>query len=139
MSADLSTNITKQLTGSVLVVDDNEINRFFMKKLLMRWGISVDFAENGEIAVSKVQSNKYNLVLMDIHMPVLNGTEAASTIRKCNNGQFADLPIIALTASILQDDINDIYESGMNDYIAKPFNQEDLYQKLATIINKQVI
>lgn len=125
----------KQLAGNVLVVDDNEINRFFMRKLLSRWGITVDFAENGEIAVSKVQTNNYDMVLMDVHMPVLNGTEATEIIRNHNNGKFKALPIIALTASILQEDVDEIFASGMDDYISKPFNHEELYKKLSDILN----
>jgi len=124
------------LTGRVLVVEDNEINRFLVNKLLSTWGIDVEFAENGQIAVQKVISNPYNVVLMDIHMPVMDGYEAARAIRTHNNGEFKKLPIIALTASVMQRDLDEIMVSGMDGYIIKPFVQAELRLKLSTLLNE---
>ncbi len=131
------TESEKQLSGNVLVVDDNEINRFIIKKLLAKWGITPDFAENGQVAVDKVEAKQYDVVLMDIHMPVLNGIEATGIIRQSRNGQFKKLPIIALTASVMQNDIDEISKSGMTDYISKPFVPAELHAKLATILEEE--
>lgn len=126
----------KQLSGHVLIAEDNEINRFVMKKLLNRWGITSDFAENGEIAVEKIKSTRYDIVFMDIRMPVLDGIKATRIIRDMNNGQFKDLPIFALTATIVKQEIQEIIDSGMNDYISKPFVPTELFGKLAAILDK---
>lgn len=126
----------KQLSGTVLAVDDNEINHFIIKKTLTKWGLKVDIAENGQEAIDKLSVGHYDLVLMDIHMPVMDGRQATEIIRSLNNGQYKDLPIIALTATVITQDIEDILKSGMNDYITKPFVIEELFLKLTTILNK---
>lgn len=121
---------TQQLKGTVLVADDNKINCFLARKVLSKWGIDVEFAENGKVAVEKVLENKYNLVLMDIQMPEMDGYEATEKIRSLADGAFKDLPIIALTASILAGDMDNISKAGMNGYLLKPFNPEDLYSTI---------
>ncbi len=118
------------LGSFILVVDDNEINRLLVDKMLAKWGISVDFAENGEIALQKVQKHSYDMVLMDLHMPVMNGMDSTIAIRKLSGDYYSNLPIIALTASILTHEMNKIYECGMNDYILKPFIPDNLYRKI---------
>jgi PAS domain S-box-containing protein len=118
------------LGSFILVVDDNEINRLLVDKMLAKWGISVDFAENGEIALQKVQKNIYDLVLMDLHMPVMGGIDSTIAIRKLDGDYYTHLPIIALTASILTHEMDKIYECGMNDYILKPFIPDNLYRKI---------
>lgn len=123
-----------QLSGRVLVVEDNEINQFFLKKLFKKWGLSGEFVENGLQAVEKVTENQYDAVLMDIQMPVMGGIEATSIIRTICNGMYRDLPIIALTASIMDQDKADIMNSGMNAYITKPFVPQDLYAKLSVVL-----
>ena len=122
------------LTGNILVVEDNEINRFVVNKLLSTWGIHVEFAENGQVAVEKVIAGSYDIILMDVHMPVMNGFEAARTIRGYNKGQFKSLPIIALTASVMQKDLDEIMLSGMNGYIIKPFVQAELRLKISDLL-----
>lgn len=127
----LSTKKEKgQSAGLILVVDDSEINRYVTHKLLSQWGFDVELADNGQIAVEMVTVKPYDLILMDIHMPVLDGFKAAKAIRAHNNGEFSDLPIIALTASIFERDIEEISRSGMTDYIAKPFVPKELKQKV---------
>ncbi|WP_256012705.1 PAS domain S-box protein [Desertivirga xinjiangensis] len=122
--------ITQQLKGTVLVADDNQINCFLARKVLSKWGIDVEFAENGKVAVEKVLKKNYNLVLMDIQMPEMDGFEATDKIRKLAGGSYRDLPIIALTASISSADVENIGKAGMNDYLLKPFNPGDLYSKI---------
>ena len=119
-----------QLT--VLVVDDNQINRLLINKVLTKWGATIEFAENGEEAIEKLESNhQIDVVLMDIHMPVMGGIEATQIIRSKDEPFYQQLPIIALTASMLNSEINEIENSGMNDYILKPFDPKGLYDKLA--------
>ena len=134
MSATEAPETGTQLKGNVLVVDDNEINRFLIKKILGKWGLSLDFAENGQLAVEKVLNKSFDILLMDIQMPVLNGLEATRAIRE--NESYKDLPIIAITATILQDDLDDIKAAGMNDFITKPFVPAELYDKLKSLLRK---
>ncbi len=116
---------------TVLVVDDNQINRLLINKVLTKWGASIEFAENGEEAIEKLETNhQIDVVLMDIHMPVMGGIEATQIIRSKEDAFYQQLPIIALTASMLNSEINEIENSGMNDYILKPFDPKGLYDKL---------
>jgi PAS domain S-box-containing protein len=128
-------NNNKVETGlqlNVLVVDDNQINRLLINKVLGKWGANVEFAENGLEAVNKIESRlDLDVVLMDIHMPVMGGLEATEIIRAKSESYFQQLPIIALTASMLNSEVNEIVRAGMNDYILKPFDPKDLYEKLA--------
>ena len=103
-----------------------------MNKILSKWGATADFAENGSQAVEKVENNRnYDVVLMDIYMPEMGGVEATSIIRSKEEPYFKDLPIIALTASMLISEVNEMAAAGMNDYILKPFDPKNLYQKLS--------
>lgn len=132
----LSTKKEKDPSGGlILVVDDSEINRYVANKLLTQWGFKVDVADNGQIAVEMIATKRYDLILMDLHMPVLDGFKASKVIRAYNNGEFNELPIVALTASIFEKDIEEISRSGMTDYIAKPFVPEELKQKLTEILS----
>jgi PAS domain S-box-containing protein len=126
-----SNNVETGLNISVLVVDDNQINRLLINKILTKWGATIDFAENGVQAVNKVETNKYDVVLMDIHMPEMGGLEATQIIRNKPEPYFKQLPIIALTASMLTSQMGDIGNAGMNDYILKPFEPKILFEKLS--------
>jgi len=117
---------------NVLVVDDNNINRLLINKVLTRWGATADFAENGVQAVDKVTTNQnYDVVLMDVYMPEMGGIEATQVIRATPGAYFQQLPIIALTASMLSSERTQIDESGMNDFILKPFDPQKLFEKLS--------
>jgi PAS domain S-box-containing protein len=117
---------TSQL--NVLLVEDNDINRLYAKSILKNWQCFIDIAENGLVAIEKVKNNFYDVVLMDIQMPVMDGYEATKAIRSMQtNGK---LPIIALTANATQRDVEKCLDAGMNDYLPKPFTPEDLYHKL---------
>jgi CheY-like chemotaxis protein len=126
-----NTNVETGLNIKVLVVDDNQINRLLINKILTKWGATIDFAENGLQAVSKVEANKYDVVLMDIHMPEMGGLEATQVIRSKSDPYFQELPIIALTASMLNSQMGEIGVAGMNDYILKPFEPKTLFDKLS--------
>lgn len=121
------------LSGNVLVVDDNEINRLLASKILAKWGVQVDFAENGQIALEKAQMNNYDLILMDIHMPVMDGLEASKAIRKLE-GHHSRVPIIALTASLFANELKTISECGIDGVVIKPFVPIDLYNKIKTFL-----
>ena len=128
----INITVETELQLNILVVDDNQINRLLINKVLGKWGATVDFAENGLEAVAKIESKAdYDVVLMDIHMPVMGGLEATEIIRGKNESYFQQLPIIALTASMLTSEVNEIIRSGMNDYILKPFDPKGLHDKLA--------
>jgi PAS domain S-box-containing protein len=129
------TNHNKVETGlniNVLVVDDNQINRLLINKVLKKWGATADFAENGQEAIDKLEQQKnFDVVLMDIHMPVMGGLEATGVIRSKTDPYFQQLPIIALTASMLSNQMGQIEDAGMNDYILKPFDPKTLFEKLS--------
>lgn len=121
-----------ELSINVLIVDDNVINRLLLNKLLSKWGASSDYAENGREAVEKVESNRnYDVVLMDIYMPEMTGIEATQVIRGIKGAYFQELPIIALTASMLTNEMTEIENAGMNDYVLKPFEPSVLFDKLS--------
>jgi CheY-like chemotaxis protein len=116
----------------VLVVDDNNINRLLINKVLSKWGATTDFAENGLQAVEKITANRsYDVVLMDVYMPEMGGIEATQLIRAKQEPYFQQLPIIALTASMLTSEREEIEQSGMNDFILKPFDPQKLFEKLS--------
>jgi CheY-like chemotaxis protein len=117
---------------NVLVVDDNQINRLLMNKVISKWGATADFAENGLQAVEKITQNRnYDVVLMDVYMPEMGGIEATQVIRAKDEPYFKQLPIIALTASMLSTEREQIDAAGMNDYVLKPFDPKALFDKLS--------
>jgi PAS domain S-box-containing protein len=131
-SSSNNNNVDTGLKINVLVVDDNQINRLLINKILKKWGADADFAENGIEAVHKIEANRgYNVVLMDIHMPEMGGLEATQIIRSKQEPYFQQLPIIALTASMLSNQIGEIGKAGMNDFVLKPFDPKTLYDKLS--------
>jgi CheY-like chemotaxis protein len=109
----------------VLLVEDNEINQEVAIGQLEDAEIDVDLAENGEIAVRMVQEKEYDLVLMDMQMPVMDGIEATRVIR--SDPRFETLPIIAMTANAMAADRDRCLEAGMNDHIAKPIDPDQLF------------
>lgn len=114
---------------SVLLVEDNDINRLYASSILKIWDCKIDMAENGFVAVEKIKNENYDIVLMDIQMPVMDGFEATKAIRS-SKSPMSEVPIIALTANATQKDVDQCLSSGMNDCITKPFTPEDLYSVL---------
>jgi len=124
-----------QLSGKeVLLVEDNQFNFIIAQKFLEKWGMKVDHVENGELVMTALAQKEYDLVLMDLQMPVMDGYIAAGKIRK-SDAPFSKVPIIALTASALMDVSNRVKEAGMNDYVSKPFNPNDLQTKILRTIH----
>lgn len=127
---------TKNLSGlKVLVVEDNEVNQFLAKSLLEQWGIEVTVAVNGAEGVQKVAENDYDLVFMDIQMPVKNGLDATVEIRSMSDLRKRSVPIIALTANALKGEEDKYFEAGMNNYLIKPFKEKELLAALHSTLN----
>lgn len=116
--------------GRVLVAEDNEVNQLVIRDLLENLGVEVDMASNGAEAVQQCRRQAYDLVLMDIQMPIMDGFEAAKVIRSFN----AQLPIIALSAAVMQQDKRLSVEAGMQGHLAKPIDMELLTATLATYL-----
>lgn len=116
----------------ILLVEDNQMNIMVASKFLHKWKLEVDVALNGLEGVGKVLSNPYDLILMDLQMPLLDGYQATRQIREKNK----DIPIIALTASALLRVRKDVQAAGMNDYITKPFDPQELKRKIAHHLSK---
>ncbi|GAA4105221.1 response regulator [Mucilaginibacter panaciglaebae] len=127
-------NSDKLSNVRMLIAEDNPVNVMLMKKLLSKWGIIPTIAENGECAVELVQYGNFDIILMDLQMPVMNGFDAAKEIRNIRDHQKSSIPIIALTASALFDIRERVYESGMNDYVSKPFKPNELFEKIQTLV-----
>jgi CheY-like chemotaxis protein/HPt (histidine-containing phosphotransfer) domain-containing protein/anti-sigma regulatory factor (Ser/Thr protein kinase) len=115
--------------ASILLVEDNDINRLYAGSILKMWGCPFDTAENGEVAIEKFKNSHFDLILMDIQMPVMDGFETTKVIRQWNN-EKSKIPIVALTANATQRDIDKCISLGMNDCLTKPFTQEDLLKVL---------
>ncbi|WPP52810.1 response regulator [Catalinimonas niigatensis] len=121
----------------LLLVDDNHANRIVASNFLSKMGVRVDFAENGEQAVHIVQNQEFDIVLMDLQMPIMDGYEATQAIRKLGD-TYKDLPIIALTADVVSDVRQKVFDSGMNDYLSKPFKPEQLNTTIAKNLKLEV-
>jgi PAS domain S-box-containing protein len=117
----------------VLVVEDIALNQLLMKTLLDDFGFERDIASNGKIAIEKLQAKTYDIILMDLQMPEMNGFEATEYIRNTLNSK---IPIIALTADVTTVDLAKCKEVGMNDYIAKPVDERLLYSKIVGLVKK---
>ncbi len=124
-----STRSLQLQNASILLVEDNDINRLYAGSILKMWGCPFDTAENGEVALEKHKNTHFDLILMDIQMPVMDGFEATKVIRQWPN-EKGKVPIVALTANATQRDIDKCITLGMNDCLTKPFTQEDLLKIL---------
>jgi len=132
-----TTNIEEfNISGTkVLLVEDNVMNRELAIHFLKEWGVEYDTAKNGDLGVSKVKHNNYDLILMDLSMPVMDGYQAANKIRLLEDDK-ARIPILAMTANAFKNDIDKCFEVGMNDHISKPFKSEELKIKIYQLVNK---
>ena len=121
----------------ILLVEDNELNREIATEILEEEGIIIDTAEDGDIAVEKMHhaaEGQYDLILMDIQMPRMNGYEATQAIRKLSNPYAAEIPIIAMTANAFDEDKQNAFAAGMNGHIAKPIDVAKLLNTLSEIL-----
>jgi CheY-like chemotaxis protein len=116
----------------LLVAEDVEINREIIITLLEDTGISIDCAENGKEAVEIVAAapDKYDMIMMDVQMPKMDGFEATRLIRGLTAQRLKNLPIIAMTAHVFKSDVEECIKSGMNDHIGKPIDIDDVLKKL---------
>ena len=132
--AELETNLigldTPVKNIKVLVVEDMPLNQLLMKTILDDFGFERDIADNGKIAIEKLQTESYDIILMDLQMPVMNGFEATEYIRNTMN---LKIPIIALTADVTTVDLGKCKVVGMDDYIAKPIDEKLLFNKIVEL------
>ena len=127
----------KSLKGiKILVAEDNTLNVLVIRKFLMKWDVLFEIAENGKVAVEMAEANCYDLILMDLQMPVMNGFDAARAIRDSENSLNKDIPIYALSASAGVDIKQKIIKHGLNGLICKPFNPVELYVTLSKIVHQ---
>lgn len=117
----------------ILIVEDNELNNLIVERFLTKWGFQHDNAENGKLALEKVKQAHYDLILLDLEMPVMNGYETTTAIRKLD-GEKSKTPILALSASAMQDVQEKIFNLGMNGFVLKPFNPIELRRKIEEIL-----
>lgn len=124
-------------TGRILLVEDIEMNQEIAVAILSEAGYCTEVAENGQIAVDMIKNSDpgyYQLVLMDIQMPVMNGYEATQAIRKLENKELASIPILAMSANAFEEDKQEAIKSGMNGHIAKPIDVKNLFDTLSEIL-----
>jgi len=129
---DSESDVVHELAGitgaSILLVEDNVLNQEVALGLLGDAGFTIDVASNGQESLDKLAKHKYDLVLMDVQMPVMDGLTATKEIRKSR--KFAKLPIVAMTANAMKQDYDMCIAAGMNDHVAKPIDPDDLFRKL---------
>ncbi|UGS21733.1 tetratricopeptide repeat-containing hybrid sensor histidine kinase/response regulator [Flavobacterium cyclinae] len=131
ITIDHNVNIEILNKKNILLVEDNKINQMITQKMLEKRGISCKIIDNGEDAIHEIKDNNYDLILMDVHLPGINGTEATSEIRKFNT----QTPIIALTAISLNENREMLLSYGMNEVITKPFEPEHFYNVITKYLS----
>jgi CheY-like chemotaxis protein len=126
-------NLNYNIPGNkkILLVEDVEMNQFLASKKIESWGVRVDIAQNGKIAVEMMKHEVYDLVLMDIQMPEMDGLEATMHIRSMTDSKKAAIPIVALTANVLKGDGDRYIAAGMNGYLSKPFDEHKLFNMIS--------
>jgi PAS domain S-box-containing protein len=116
---------------SVLLCEDNILNQHLIKNIIRKFGYKLDIANNGQEGITLLEQNQYDVILMDIQMPIKDGYETAIHIRK---ELKLDVPIIAMTANFLEGEQQKCLEKGMNSYLSKPFKQQDLHEKIIELV-----
>jgi PAS domain S-box-containing protein len=122
----------------VLIVEDNVVNQYLLSKILRDWEVLVDVVDNGRKAVDIFKERDFDLILMDTHMPEMNGYEAAKTIRMDFDEPKRSVPIISLSAASFDHEQQEAIDAGMNDVLPKPYLAIDLYQKMKKLLNPGV-
>ena len=127
-----ATDSMMDLAGKrILVAEDNKINFFVANKFLESWGVIVTHVENGALALEEIKRQEFDLILMDLHMPVMDGIEATRAIRNSTDRKISQIPIVALTAAVMSEAHDKIENLAINDYVLKPFKPKDLYDRIA--------
>ncbi|MDH5975978.1 response regulator [Vibrio splendidus] len=129
--------VAASFSGKVLVVEDSRVNQQVAKMMLKKLGFEVDIADNGEIGVEKFQANEYEMIFMDCQMPVLDGFEATKQIRALEEGSSKHIPIVALTANVVQRDKHLCFDVGMDEFLPKPVNQGKLREIVESFLSKE--
>ncbi|MGI9886422.1 response regulator [Vibrio chagasii] len=130
-------SVTASFSGKVLVVEDSRVNQQVAKMMLKKLGLEVDIADNGEIGVEKFKANDYVMIFMDCQMPVLDGFEATKQIRVLEEGSSQHIPIVALTANVVQRDKHLCFDVGMDEFLPKPVNQGKLRDIVESFLTKE--
>jgi len=112
------------------LAEDNKINFFVANKFLESWGVKVTHVENGALALEEIKKQDFDLILMDLHMPVMDGIEATRIIRSSADKKISQIPIVALTAAVMSEAHDKIEDLAINDYVLKPFKPKDLYNRI---------
>lgn len=146
IKGDTETNDSNVLVGEhdegilrgikILLAEDNLVNQKVMNRFLERWEVDMTIVENGARAVEEVERSTYDVILMDLQMPEMDGYEATERIRTLDDPSKRQIPIIALTAAALKEVKEKVFASGMNDFVTKPFNPAELQQKIADQVKK---
>jgi CheY-like chemotaxis protein len=130
-------NVQSSLPGisklRILLVEDGKANQVLAKRILQKWGHSVEIAENGEEAIACWTAGDYDLILMDVQMPVMDGIAATRRIRDAESRTHSHIPIVAMTAHAMKGDRTRCIEAGMDGYLAKPFRQQELNSVLTDL------
>ena len=124
----------------LLLVEDNDLNREIAEEILSKYGFLVELAENGAVAVEKIKNSQpgdFDLVLMDIQMPVMDGYEATKAIRGLEDPKLANIPILAMTANVFEEDRKAALENGMNGFLSKPIVLAEVIRALQSILKSQ--
>lgn len=129
-TADTPENYSGLEGKKILIAEDNKINFYVANKFLVSWGITVSHAADGLIALELLEKEDFDLVLMDLHMPVMDGIEATKIIRKSEIPRIKNIPIVALTAAIMSESHDKIENLNINDYVLKPFKPHDLFERI---------
>lgn len=130
-------NIDKIYKGNVLVAEDNSNNQLLIKLILEKFGLNVTITQNGQIALDEYKKNNYDLVLMDINMPIMDGLTALKHIREYELTTNTYTPVVALTANTLKGDKEKFIQSGMDYYLSKPIQNDELIDILELCLNKE--
>ncbi len=135
---DISEALSDVQTGRILLAEDNELNQEIAVAILGDAGFTTDVAENGQIALDMLKNSEpgyYQLILMDVQMPVMNGYEATQLIRRLEDSRLAKIPILAMTANAFEEDKQEAVKCGMNGHIAKPIDVENLFEMLRKVLH----
>lgn len=132
---------TTELIGKrILLVEDNELNREIAEAILTESGLIIECAEDGTVAVDKVKNSEagyYDLILMDVQMPIMNGYDATKAIRSLPEPELASIPIVAMTANAFNEDKEEALKAGMNDHVAKPLDIDKLFEVIRKLLSSE--